>query len=124
MGLSDFGRDEKSKGQLSQFQALSNALAATIGLGNIAGVAVAITQGGPGALFWIWVSGFIGMNTKFYESSLALMYRGKDALGEVQGGQCTTFRKSSRDDGERLCVFFALSGLIGTQALFQANQLA
>ena len=124
-GLSHFGVTKKSVGQLSHFQALSNALAATIGLGNIAGVAVAITQGGPGALLWIWVSGFIGMNTKFYESSLALMYRGKDALGEVQGGPMYYIPQIIKGRwGKILAIFFALAGLIGTQAMFQANQLA
>jgi len=125
LGLSDFGKDDKSAGQLSHFQALSNALAATIGLGNIAGVAVAITQGGPGALLWIWVSGFIGMNTKFYESTLALMFRGKDARGEVQGGPMYYIPQIIKGNwGKGLALFFAISGLIGTQALFQANQLA
>ena len=124
-GISQFGINEKSVGQLSHFQALSNALAATIGLGNIAGVAVAITQGGPGALLWIWVSGLVGMNTKFFESTLALMYRGKDVLGEVQGGPMYYIPQIIKGRwGRWLAVFFALAGLLGTQAMFQANQLA
>ncbi len=124
-GLSDFGKSKDSLGQISQFQALSNAVAGSIGLGNIAGVAVAITQGGPGALFWIWVSGIVGMNTKFYESTLALMFRGKDALGEVQGGPMYYIPQIIKGKwGRFLALFFAASGLIGTQAMFQANQLA
>lgn len=78
--------EEKAKGQLSHFKALTNAIAATVGLGNIGGVAVAISSGGPGAVFWMWVAAFLGMNTKFFECTLALMYRGIDYRGEVQGG--------------------------------------
>lgn len=123
-GKSDFGK-QNSIGQLSHFQALTNALAATIGLGNIAGVAVAITQGGPGALFWMWISGLVGMNTKFFESTLSIMFRGKDSFGEVQGGPMYYLPKVIKGyTGKALAVFFAIAGLIGTQALFQANQLA
>lgn len=82
--------DDKASGQLSSLKCLSNALAATIGLGNIAGVAIAITQGGPGAIFWMWLTALIGMNTKFFECSLAALYRKKDYLGEVQGGPMYT----------------------------------
>lgn len=124
-GLSKFGQDEKSEGQLSHFKALSNALAATVGLGNIAGVAVAISQGGPGSLFWMWVSGFVGMNTKFFESTLSLLFRGKDANGEIQGGPMYYIPKIFKGKfGAYLGVFFALAGLIGVQAMFQTNQLA
>ncbi len=77
--------DAKADGQISHFQALSNALAATIGLGNIAGVAVAIYQGGAGAVFWMWISALLGMNTKFFECTLAVMFRGKDYEKQVQG---------------------------------------
>jgi len=73
-------------GEISHFQALTTALSATIGMGNIAGVAVAISIGGPGAVFWMWVSGIIGMCTKFFTCSLAIMYRGKDSAGNLQGG--------------------------------------
>ena len=72
--------DKKSDGEISHFQALTTALSATVGMGNIAGVAVAISIGGPGAIFWMWVSGIIGMSTKFFTSALAVMYRG---LGDV-----------------------------------------
>ncbi|MCB0384105.1 MAG: sodium:alanine symporter family protein, partial [Bdellovibrionales bacterium] len=70
--------EARADGQISHFQALMNALAATIGLGNIAGVAVAISQGGPGAVFWMWVAAQIGMNTKFFECTLSVMYCGRD----------------------------------------------
>ena len=72
-------------GQLTHFQALSSALSSTVGMGNIAGVAVAIQTGGPGAIFWMWCTAIIGMSTKFL-CSLAIMYRGKDEYGELQGG--------------------------------------
>jgi AGCS family alanine or glycine:cation symporter len=62
-------------GEISHFQALTTALSATVGLGNIAGVSVAISVGGPGAVFWLWVAGFIGMCTKFTEVTLALRYQ-------------------------------------------------
>ncbi len=124
-GLSDFGHSKSSKGQLSHFKALSNALAATVGLGNIAGVAVAISQGGPGSLFWMWVSGFIGMNTKFFESTLSLLFRDTDANGEIQGGPMYYIPKVFKGNfGVYLGIFFAVVGLIGTQAMFQTNQLA
>ena len=67
--------DPRDTGQISHFQALSAALSATIGLGNIAGVAVAVSLGGPGAVFWMWVVGFFGMAVKFVECSLAVMFR-------------------------------------------------
>ena len=73
-------------GEISHFQALSTALASTIGMGNIAGVAVAINIGGPGAMFWMWISAIIGMSTKFFTCTLAVMYRGKDSAGNIQGG--------------------------------------
>lgn len=124
-GLSDFGQGKNSKGQLSHFKALSNALAATVGFGNIAGVAVAISQGGPGSLFWMWVSGFIGMNIKFFESTLSLLFRGTDANGEIQGGPMYYIPQIFKGRfGAYLGAFFAVVGLVGTQAMLQTNQLA
>ena len=84
--LSGKYNNDKDQGEISHFQALSGHLAATIGMGNISGVAVAIATGGPGALFWMWVSAFLGMATKFFTCSLAVMYRGKDSNGDLQGG--------------------------------------
>ena len=77
------------EGQISHFQALSTALSATVGTGNIAGVATAISLGGPGALFWMWVTAFFGMATKFTECTLALKFRQIDKNGDISGGQCT-----------------------------------
>mgnify|MGYP000947215729 FL=1 len=67
---------EDDPGQITHFEALSSALAGTVGMGNIAGVAVAINTGGPGAVFWMWVTAILGMSTKFFSCTLALMYRG------------------------------------------------
>jgi AGCS family alanine or glycine:cation symporter len=73
-------------GDISHFQALMTALAATVGTGNIAGVATAIATGGPGALFWMWVTGLVGMATKYAEAVLAVRYRRLDARGQMCGG--------------------------------------
>ena len=78
--------DPNEPGQLRHYQALSTALAGTVGMGNVSGVAVAITMGGPGAIFWMWVSALLGVSTKFFTCSLAVMFRGKDSNGEIQGG--------------------------------------
>ncbi len=116
--------ESRAEGQISHFQGLTNALAATIGLGNIAGVAVAISQGGPGAIFWMWVASFIGMNTKFFECSLSMMYRGKDHLGETHGGPMFVIEKALPKAFKPLALVFAICGLVGTMALFQTNQLS
>ena len=78
--------NSKAEGQISSFEALASAIAATVGMGNIAGVAIALSIGGPGAIFWMWVSSILGMATKFFEGTLSVMYKGKDDAGEVQGG--------------------------------------
>ncbi len=77
--------DPDAPGEITHFQALSTALASTIGMGNIGGVAIAITQGGPGAVFWMWVAALVGMATKFFTCTLAVLYRGRDSAGQVQG---------------------------------------
>lgn len=124
-GWIHIGQDSESEGQLSHFKALTNALAATVGLGNIAGVAVAVTQGGPGSIFWMWVSGLVGMNIKFFECTLSMMFRKKDALGEIQGGPMYYIPQIFKNRvGVAAGVFFASAGLIGTQAMFQTNQVA
>ncbi len=79
-------KEEKSDGDISHFQALMTALAATVGTGNIAGVATAIAIGGPGALFWMWITGLFGMATKYAEAVLAVKYRIKDKNGNMSGG--------------------------------------
>lgn len=114
----------QAEGQISHFQALCNALAATVGLGNISGVAIAISLGGPGALAWMWIAAFFGMNMKFFECAVALIYRGKDYKGEVQGGAMYVIESALPKSMKPLAMFFAVCGVIGTLALFQINQLA
>lgn len=86
-------RPARGEGTVSPFQAVATALASTVGVGNIAGVATALTLGGPGALFWLWVSGLLGMGTKFAEIVVALHYRERDASGTMRGGAMYTLRR-------------------------------
>ena len=79
-------KKHEGEGDVSSFQALCTALSSTIGTGNIVGVATAIAAGGPGALFWMWISAFFGMATKYSEGLLAIRYRQKDENGEIAGG--------------------------------------
>ena len=119
------GRHETpgAPGDISHRQALAAALANTMGLGNIAGVALAIVAGGPGAVFWMWVSAIVGVATKFFTCSLGVMYRGRDSMGNLQGGPMYVIREALPKRFYPLAVMFALAGLIGTLPLFQANQL-
>ena len=109
-------------GQINHFQALSSALASTVGMGNIGGVALAIHTGGPGALFWMWVSAIIGMATKFFTCTLSIMYRGKDDNGEIQGGPMYVISEGLGDKFKPLATLFSIAGLFGCFVLFQANQ--
>ena len=110
-------------GEISHRQALAAALSNTMGLGNIAGVALAIVAGGPGAVFWMWVSALVGIATKFFTCSLGVMYRGRDSLGALQGGPMYVIREALPRPFYSLAVLFSLAGLIGTLPIFQANQL-
>ena len=111
------------EGELSHFQALAAALSNTMGLGNIAGVALAIVAGGPGAVFWMWISAIVGIATKFFTCSLGVMYRGVDSAGNLQGGPMYVIREALPRSFYPLAVLFSLAGLIGTLPMFQANQL-
>ena len=115
--------NENMPGQISSQQALSAAIAATVGLGNISGVAIAINMGGPGAIFWMWMSAFVGMATKYFTCSLAIMYRGKDTSGEVQGGPMYVIEEGMGKKWKPLAVLFSVAGVLGLLAIFQANQL-
>lgn len=115
--------DPNDAGDISHFQALSSALAGTIGMGNISGVAIAIALGGPGAVFWMWVSAFVGVATKFFTCTLAVMYRGPDSAGHIQGGPMYVIREGLGKKWHWLAVFFSTAGLIGCLPVFQANQL-
>lgn len=122
--------DPEHPGEISHFQALSSALSATVGLGNIAGVAIAITAGGPGAIFWLWVAGFLGMSSKFTEVTLGQMYRRLDDDGVVSGGPMYYLRDGLAELGagplgKVLSVLFAvmcIGGSLGGGNMFQANQ--
>lgn len=120
------GRYEKSgaPGEISQFQAVSTALAATVGMGNIGGVAIAITQGGPGALFWMWVAAIVGMATKFFACTLSIMYRGPDSKGNLQGGPMYYIEQGLGKTFKPLAVMFSACGMIGCLGMFQSNQVA
>ena len=119
------GRYDKADdpGQISHFQALSAALAGTVGMGNIAGVALAIYVGGPGAIFWMWVTAVVGIATKFFTCSLAVMYRGRDSDGVLQGGPMYVIREALPRRLRFLAYVFAAFGLLGCLPVFQANQL-
>lgn len=110
-------------GEISHFKALSVAMAATIGMGNVAAVAVAIRQGGPGVVFWMWIAAIIGMATKYFTCSLAVMYRGEDKAGKLQGGPMYVIREGLGRRWQWLAIWFALAGLIGCLPLFTVNQL-
>ena len=116
-------KESGAAGQISSLEALSTAIAATVGMGNIAGVAIAISIGGPGTIFWMWVSALLGMATKFFEGTLAVMYKGRDSKGEVQGGPMYVITEGLGPKWKPLAVFFAVSGLFGTLCTMQANQI-
>ncbi len=124
--------DPTAKGEVSHFQALATALSGTVGLGNIAGVAVAVSLGGPGATFWMIVAGFLGMSSKFVECTLGVRYRNEYTDGSVSGGPMYYLSKglAERSDklkylGKVLAVMFAIfciGGSFGGGNMFQANQ--
>ena len=117
-------------GEITHFQALTAALSATVGLGNIAGVAIAISKGGPGAAFWMIVLGFLGMTTKFAECTLGVKYREIDEDGKVRGGPMHYLTKGLKDKGmasfgKVLAVIFAIlciGASLGGGNMFQINQ--
>ena len=123
--------DEHSDpGEVSHFAALSSALSGTLGLGNISGVALAISIGGPGAVFWMIIAGFFGMSAKFAECSLAVMYRQIDKDGKVLGGPMLYIKEAFKEKGyQRLGAFLSslfavlcIGGSLGGGNMFQANQ--
>jgi AGCS family alanine or glycine:cation symporter len=108
---------ESDPGEVSHFQALSAAVSGTVGLGNIAGVAIGIQNGGPGVAFWLFLSGFIGMSTKFAECTLGVKYREFDALGRVHGGAMYYLRKGFAERGYQK-VGIVLAGLFAVMCVF------
>ncbi len=116
-------KDLDSAGQIKPYQALATALAGTVGMGNVSGVAVAITMGGPGAIFWMWVTALLGVSTEFFSNTLAVMFRGKDSNGETQGGPMYYITEGLGINWKPMALFFSVVGMIGVSPLFQANQL-
>ncbi len=112
----------KDKGDLSHFKALSTAISATVGIGNIAGVATAIYYGGPGALFWMWISAFFGTALKFAESTLAVEYRSYNSNGETAGGPMYTIEKGLGKNWKWLAIAFASFAIICSFATGNAIQ--
>ncbi|MCF8380304.1 MAG: alanine:cation symporter family protein [Bacteroidales bacterium] len=119
------GKYDKSDepGQISHYQALSTALAGTVGMGNISGVALAMVMGGPGTIFWMWISALLGMMTKYFTCTLAVMFRGYDSKGELQGGPMYFIVEGLGKNWKPLAVFFSLVAMVGVSPMFQANQL-
>jgi len=115
--------DENDTGEITHLQALTTALSATVGMGNISGVAVAIFIGGPGAVFWMWVSAVIGMSTKFFTASLSIMFRGKDSNGAIQGGPMYFIMEGLGKKWKPLAILFSVAGLVGALPVFNVNQL-
>lgn len=130
--IEELKEEEENLGEVSHFQALATALSATVGLGNIAGVGVAISIGGPGATFWMIVSGLLGMATKFAECTLGVKYRDIDQYGTVYGGPMYYLSKGLAEKGmsrlgKILAIVFAIlvtGGAFGIGNMFQANQAA
>jgi len=119
--------DPSDPGEITHFQALCTALSATVGLGNIAGVAIAIHFGGPGAVFWMVLVGLVGMATKFSECSLAVMYRRIDDRGRVRGGPMYYIMEGLGPKFKPLAVFFSVAVMcaaLGAGNMFQTNQVA
>lgn len=116
-------KNEARNGQISSVQALASVIAATVGLGNIAGVAIALVVGGPGAIFWMWVSALVGMATKYHEGVLAIMYKGRDDSGRPQGGPMHIIEQGLGRKWSPLAKFFAIAGIFGTMCIMNANQL-
>lgn len=122
-----FTADNKGQGDISSFAALATALAATVGTGNIVGVATAIKLGGPGALFWMWVAAFFGMATKYAEGVLAIKYRTKDANGEIAGGPMYYILNGMGKRWKPLAIAFSIFGvmvaLFGSGTFTQVNSI-
>ncbi len=115
--------NDSTRGQISSVQALASTIGATVGLGSIAGVAIALVLGGPGAIFWMWVSAIVGMSTKYHEGVLTTMYKGTDDRGIPQGGTMHIIERGLGRSWKPLARFFAIAGMFGTLCIMNANQL-
>tara|TARA_B110000444_G_scaffold261476_1_gene313983 strand:- start:8973 stop:10319 length:1347 start_codon:yes stop_codon:yes gene_type:complete len=115
-------KKEEDQG-ISRFQALSAVLAATVGLGNISGVAIAIHMGGPGVLIWMWLTAIIGSIIKFFSCSLSVQFREKEENGNPLGGPMYYMTLGIKKWGKPLAIFFSIAGFFGVLPAFTANQL-
>ena len=115
--------EDSSSGEISSFQSLTTALSATVGTGNIAGVATAIFVGGPGAIFWMWVSAVFGMATKFAEAFLAIKYREKNELGETIGGPMYYIKNGLTSKFIVFAYLFATAGMIAALGIGNGVQV-
>ena len=115
-------KDQSQKG-ISRFQALSAVLAATVGLGNIAGVSIAIHQGGPGVLVWMWLTAIVGSIIKFYSCSLSIKIRDNESYVEPLAGPMYYMKDGIKKYGKTLAIWFSIAGLFGVLPAFTANQL-
>ncbi len=122
--LGKLRRPGTGEGTVTPFQAVATALASTVGVGNIAGVATAISLGGPGALFWLWVSGVLGMATKFCEIVVALHYREPDATGTMRGGAMYTLRRLNLPWLGSIFALLTALAAFGIGNMVQANSVA
>ena len=125
--LKMFSKDDKGEGEVTAFQAVATALAATVGTGNIAGVATAIALGGPGAVFWMWLAAIMGMTTKFAEVVLAVNYREKTPDGRFVGGPMYYITNGLGKNWKWLAVIFAVFGTFasfGIGCMVQSNSVA
>ncbi len=116
-------RSQEGAGQISSVEALASVVAATIGMGNIAGVAIALVLGGPGAIFWMWISAIVGMSTKYHEGVLTIKYKGCDRDGTPQGGTMHIIEQGLGRRWRPLAVFFTVAGMLGTLCILNANQI-
>lgn len=122
-----FSAEAKGQGDISSFAALATALAATVGTGNVVGVATAIKLGGPGALFWMWMAAFFGMATKYAEGVLAIKYRTRDANGDIAGGPMHYIVNGMGKHWKPLAIAFSIFGvmvaLFGSGTFTQVNSI-
>lgn len=114
---------EGTPGQVSSAKALASVVAATVGMGNIAGVAIALVMGGPGAIFWMWVSALVGMASKYHEGVLAITYRDTSSDGSTLGGPMYIIRRALPERWWWMAGCFAVAGMVGTLCIMNANQL-
>ena len=112
-----------SGNQISSMQALASVVSATIGMGNIAGVAIALVMGGPGAIFWMWVSALVGMSTKYHEGYLTTLYKRRNPDGTTSGGTMYIIDRGLGRRWHWLALTFAVAGMFGTLCIMNANQL-